>query len=229
MATINATIPVITFTAIDANQRINVTVPTITFTKVDAAVYPPRRINATIPEIEFTAIDALVTRGDYYELPWLVDQCKVYIEDNVGVKTLASYTKRGAHWIELTTPLGATENLWVNPGAVRPFVLSPVGDYIFTSYGAHRITAVNTAGDLELDWYPPASVEGTYVPAQAIPAGGDKGDGKLIFGLGRSFDQIMIQILVIPHSSVDATGAKITKIEVGYTPSGRELKTDAGG
>jgi hypothetical protein len=229
MATIDVTVPTITFTAINAWQQVDVTVPTITFTKIDVVVYAPIKVNATVPEITFTAIDADVTRENWYKLPWLVDQCKIYIEDGAGVQTLADYTKRGTHWIELDSALGASEKLYVNPGAVRPFVLGRVGDYILTQYGAHRISAVPNAYELELEWYPPVACSGTYVPAQEMPAGGAEGDGKLIVGLGRGFDRIMLQILVLPHENADATGAKITELELGYRPTGPELKTDAGG
>jgi hypothetical protein len=115
----------------------------------------------------------------------------------------------------------------VNPGSVRPFVLGRVGDYILTSYGAHRVSSVNTCYDLELEWYPPEVVSGTYLPAQEIPEGGAEGDGKIIVGFGRGFDQMMIRIMLLGHGNVDADGAKITGIELGYKPTGPELKTDA--
>jgi len=163
-----------------------------------------------------------------WTLPWRASQCKVYVEE-ASVKTLADYTITDTHEITLDTPLTATQSLYVNPGAVRPFVLGRVGDYIFTEYGWHRISAVNTAYDLDLEWYPAAEVSGTYVPAQEMPAGGAKGDGKIIVGLGRGFDQLMLRVLLLPHGGVDATGAKITGLELGYAPTGPELKTDAGG
>jgi len=174
---------------------------------------------------------AVAPSGDVsgvFTLPWLATQCKVYIEE-ASVKTLADYTITDTHEITLDTPLTASQSLYVNPGAVRPFVLGRVGDYILTEHGAHRISAVNTAYDIELEWYPPAEVPGEYLPAQEIPAGGAEGDGKIVVGLGRGFDQLMLRVLLLPHSGCDATGAKITGLELGYAPTGPELKTDAGG
>lgn len=174
---------------------------------------------------------AVAPSGDVtgvFTLPWLVDQVKVYIEE-AGVKTLASYTKTDTHQITLDTPLTASQSLYVNPGAKRPFVLGKVRDYILTEYGMHPISAVNTATDIELEWYPPAEVEGWYIPAQEIPAGGPEGDGKIVVGLGRGFDRLMLRVMLLPHASVDATGAKILGLELGFAPTGPELKTDAGG
>jgi len=169
------------------------------------------------------------TGGATFDLPWLVDQCDFYVEDISQVRTPLDYTKTGDSQIEIDDDLDDTEKIYVNPGPVRPFVRGRVGDYIFTEYGAHRITVVNTSFDVELDWYPPQVAAGTYVPAQAMPEGGEWGDGKLIFGLGRGFDQIMLQVLIIPHGTVDATGAKITGLELGYLPTGKEMKKDSGG
>lgn len=208
---------------------IQVSLPSVIFTPIDCQVTSGQAVHVTVAVLEFTAIDCIVDRGGFYELPWLVDQCTIYREDFSGTRTLASYTKTAARSILLDTPLGEFESLYVNPGPSRPFVNGEVGDYIFTEYGAHRITAVNTASNVELDWYPPVQVEGTYVPAHEIPEGGCGGDGKLIFGLGRGFDRLMIQVLIIPHGAVDATGAKITGLELGYHPTGPEMKTDAGG
>jgi hypothetical protein len=163
------------------------------------------------------------------QIPWLVDQCDIYVENAQFDRTPAVYTKTTDFSITLDVELKEPQSLYVNPGPARPFVRGRVGDYIFTEYGAHRITVVNTAYDVELDWYPPEAVTGTYIPAQAMPEGGEWGDGKLIFGLGRGFDQIMLQVLIIPHGTVDATGAKITGLEVGYLPTGKEMKKDSGG
>ena len=169
------------------------------------------------------------TGGVAFTLPWLIDQCDLYVEDASQQRVALDYTKLGDFEFEIDDDLDATEKLYVNPGPARPFVRGRAGDYIFTEYGYHRITVVNTATDVELDWYPPQQTAGTYIPAQEIPAGGKKGDGKLIFGLGRGFDQIMLQVLIIPHGNVDATGAKITSLELGYAPTGPEMKTDSGG
>ena len=230
---ISVTVPAITFTPIDVDintgTSIHVSVPTIKFTPIDCQVIYQPTINVTVPVLNFTAIDCFVDRGGFYELPWLVDQCAIYREDINGVRTLATYTKTGDRTIILATQLGSFESLYVNPGPARPFVKGRVGDYIFSEYGAHRITVVDTASGLELDWYPPVQVEGTYVPAQEIPEGGCGGDGSLVFGLGRGFDRLMIQVLIIPHGAVDAIGAKITGLELGYHPTGPEMKTDAGG
>lgn len=184
-------------------------------------------IDVTTSALTVAASSVFVHRNGYYKLPWLVSQCDIYIEDIDGNRTLASYTKIGDFEIQLSTPLTVWEGLYVDPGAVRPFVLGEVGHYILTSYGAHRISAVNTAYDLELDWYPPVPCVGTYIPAQEIPEGGAEGDGKIIVGLGRGFDQLMIRVLLIAHDDCDADGSKITGIELGYKPTGPELKTDA--
>jgi hypothetical protein len=252
---IDVTVPQIEFEAVDVSishpKPIDVTIPELHFEVDDVIVYRGTDIPVTIPEIEFEAVDVLIThnppinvtvpvleleavdaaihRAGYYVLPWLVSQCKVYREGLDGTRTLAPFTKTGTHELILTTPLTGFESLYINPGSVRPVVLGRAGDYIFTSYGAHRISAVNTAYEVELDWYPPEEVTGTYIPAQEIPAGGKEGDGKVIVGLGRGFDQLMLRVLLLPHAGVDATGAKITGLELGYAGTGPELKTDAGG
>jgi len=174
----------------------------------------------------FIAIGDDVTTD--FTLPWLVDQCDVFI-DTAGVKVAATFTKTGTYTVQLSAALATGEKLYVNPGATRPFVPKGIGDYIETNEGFHRITAVNTAYSLVLDWYPSAPTSGIYVPAQAIPAGGSRGDGHLVFGLGRGFDQVMLEILMLPHSACDAVGAKITDLELGYKSTGREMKSDEGG
>lgn len=227
-------VPEIVFEMLDTEiitgqDDVKVNVPGLIFEMIDPKVIYTRTIDVNVPEIAFQAIDCQIDRMGFYELPWLVDQCDIFREDINGNRTPATYTKTGPRKILLDTPLEKFESLYVNPGPARPFVLGRTGDYIFTEYGAHRIINVPTASEVELDWYPPEQVEGFYVPAQEIPEGGCGGDGKLVFGLGRGFDQIMIQVLIIPHGAVDATGAKITKLELGYRPTGPEMKTDAGG
>lgn len=230
---IDVTVPELHFEVDDVivyrGTDIPVTIPEIELEAVDVSVTHNPPINVTVPELTLEAVDAQIHRAGYYVLPWLVSQCKVYKVDLAGTRTLVPFTKTGTHELILTTPLTGFERLYVNPGAVRPVVLGRAGDYIFTSYGAHRISAVNTAYEVELDWYPPEEVTGTYIPAQEIPAGGKEGDGKVIVGLGRGFDQLMLRVLLLPHGAVDATGAKITGLELGYMPTGPELKTDAGG
>jgi len=231
---INVTVPEIELEAQDVivqryQEAMKVSVPEIELEPIAVGITHDKPIGLTIPEIQLEAVDVQVTRGGYYKLPWLVDQCRIYREAIDGTRTLATYTKASDYEIVLSSELGTFESLYVNPGAKRPFVLGRVGDYILTEYGWHRISAVNTAYEVELDWYPPAECSGTYVPAQEIPEGGDEGDGKVIVGLGRGFDQMQLRVVILPHDDCDATGAKITKIELGYTPTGKELKTDAGG
>jgi photosystem II stability/assembly factor-like uncharacterized protein len=232
---IKASTPSVEVSPVDAlvyfgdQTEILATTPVAEIAPVDAEVTHDKPISATTPSIEVAPVDAEVHRAGWYTLPWLVDQCKVYVEQIAGTRTLAPFTKVGKFELQLTTPLNPYESLYINPGAVRPFVLGRIGDYILTQYGAHRISAVNTAYQVELDWYPPAECAGTYLPAQEIPAGGDEGDGKIIVGLGRGFDQIMLRVLLLPHAACDATGAKITGLELGEMDTGPELKTDAGG
>jgi len=166
--------------------------------------------------------------SDVFALPWLVAQCDIFI-DTAGTKVAASYTVVGTHDIQLDDPLATGEKLYVNPGPARPFVKGRIGDYIESDEGLHRISAVVTAYELELDWYPSAPSAGAYIPAQEIPAGGDDGDGHLVFGLGRGFDQVMIQVLMLPHDACDAVGAKIMGLELGYRSTGQEMETDNGG
>lgn len=232
---IKASTPTVEIKPVDAlvyfgdQEEILASTPVVEIAPVDAEVTHDKPISATTPTVEITPVDAEVHRDGWYTLPWLVDQCKVYVEQIDGTRALAPFTKTGKFDLVLTTPLNPYESLYINPGAVRPFVLGRIGDYILTRYGVHRISAVDTAYRVELDWYPPAECEGTYVPAQAIPAGGDEGDGKIVIGLGRGFDQIMLRVLLLPHAGCDATGAKITGLELGEMPTGPELKTDAGG
>jgi photosystem II stability/assembly factor-like uncharacterized protein len=213
----------------EGQTNIKITTPKVAVRPFDMEITHDKPIGMTTPKVAVRPFDMNVHRDGYYVLPWLVDQCKVYVEQIGGTRALAPFTKVGKFELELTTPLNPYESLYINPGAVRPFVLGRVGDYILTQYGAHRISAVNTAYQVELDWYPPAECSGTYVPAQAIPAGGAEGDGKIVVGLGRGFDQIMLRVLLLPHAGCDATGAKITGLELGEMDTGPELKTDAGG
>jgi hypothetical protein len=164
---------------------------------------------------------------DTFDIPWLVESIKGVYRLTAGpVYTAASYTKTGAKQIQLDSALATGEQLYVDPGVARPFVRMAVSDYIETEEGFHRVATVQDAYNLTLDWYPSQERSGVHVPAQQIPVGGDEGDGRLVFGLGKGFDGLMLRILLIPRDSSDAVGAKITGLELGYTPSGKEMKTD---
>jgi hypothetical protein len=164
---------------------------------------------------------------DTFDLPWLVEAVKgIYILTAGPTYTPATYTKTGAKQIQLSAALATGEQLYVDPGLARPFVRMAVSDYIETVEGLHRVSTINTATDIELDWYPTQTCSGTHIPAQQMPSGDDNGDGYLVFGLGKGFDDLMLRILLLPRDTSDNVGAKITGVELGYTPTGKEMKRD---
>ena len=142
--------------------------------------------------------------------------------------TTMSYTKSAARKILLASVIPASEELYVHAVGM-PQVVGAAGDLVELTNGELHVideivdatTALCTS--LSNDY----SGAATYIPSKEMPEGDEYGDGKLVFGLGKGFDQLMLRFIMVAGIDGDAKFAKIKRIEVGYEPTGPELKTDA--
>jgi photosystem II stability/assembly factor-like uncharacterized protein len=164
-----------------------------------------------------------------YDIPWLVEKIThVYTKHTItNVKTTAAYTKTGARQITLAAVIPANQELFVHARGL-PYVRGEEGDLVELTNGQiHVIDEIVSATEAICSSLPP-DYDGaaTYIPAQEMPAGDSYGSGKLTFGLGQGFDQVMLRFIMVAGIEGDAKYAKINRIEVGYEPTGPELKTD---
>jgi len=106
----------------------------------------------------------------------------------------------------------------------EPYVPVEVSDYILTSYGWHRITAVTDDTHLTLEWYPAetgASVTGTHHPAKQLGSG----DTETYIGINAMVDTMDMRVIVLPRSSATAaTIVKLVDIGVDYDIVGPRMK-----
>jgi len=164
-----------------------------------------------------------------YDIPWLVEKVtRVYTRHTVTEElTTALYTKIGARQIRLDAVIPADEELFVYAIGV-PQVVGADGDLVELENGELHIideilSATRASCTSLLDDYSGAA---TYIPAKEMPEGDAYGDGELTFGLGKGFDQLMLRFIMVAGIEGDAKFAKIKKIEIGYEPTGPEMKTD---
>lgn len=165
--------------------------------------------------------------GNPVTVPCLVEKITRVYDGVTGLDL--TYTKNAARAINLTvTP--AVNDVYVEWGPSLPYVYGEAGDFLLLSDGsfceidtvdrATFITPLNAPSDFT------GSAE--YIETKEMPGGDDKGDGKLIYGLEDGFDQIMLKIVMLVPDGNDSQWAKISGIEIGYRPTGPELKTDGG-
>jgi len=106
----------------------------------------------------------------------------------------------------------------------EPYVPVEANDYILTSYGWHRVTAVTDDTHLTLEWYPSesgASVTGTHHPAKQLTAG----DTETYIGVGKMVDTMELRVIVLPRTAADAcTVVKLVDIGVDYDVVGPRMK-----
>lgn len=143
--------------------------------------------------------------------PALGEKCRVYVN---GTLTDA-YTTSGKTISFTTAPADGESVVAYWTGEPRAIV--QVGDFIETSYGLHRINAVNTATKLALDWYPPATATGTHLPAQQLTVG----EKELTFGLRGTVDRVQFKIYIIPKTHMNSVRyIKNIAFSVLFIPAG---------
>ncbi len=165
-----------------------------------------------------------IARGDdsttVFTTPAPAAKCRIY--KNSVLQTLnTDYTITGTKQITFATapryyyPVDA---YWTG----EPEVTVAVGDYIETSYGLHRITAIPTATTIAVEYYPPSASTGTHLPAKQLVAG----DNELVFGLRGTVDRVRFKIYLIPR--VDPVSVRFIKniaLSTVFTPAGsRQLE-----
>jgi len=184
-----------------------------------------------------TAFTNTIAAGDgastVFDIPWLVEKAtRVYWKQDAPgtTETDLAYTKSGARQITLALVLANGGDLIVEAGPYLPMVEGDVNDLLELEDGTILFISGITDYNSLTSGYIPGTYSGAaeYITAKEMPAGDAKGDGKLIFGLGEGFDQLMVRILMVPKESDDGKWAKITGVELGYRPTGKELKTDGG-
>lgn len=156
---------------------------------------------------------------------------RVYLETG-GTYTLqvlgTHYTVSGND-ITFTAAPGAGNNLYVYWDNY-PEVKVSVDDFIETTEGLHRITAVNVAGDagtadedthLTLDHYlsTGSDATATHHPAVQVP----NGQGEVKIGLNKLTEGCRIRIRIVPETGGDATVLKITSLAIGHEPCGKKV------
>jgi len=184
-----------------------------------------------------TAFSNRIAHGDDVEtdfvIPWLVEKITKAYTINTGTLavTAVTYTKIGAREIQLAAPLAGGEDLYIH-AIGSPQVHGQAGDLLeFDDGSIWKIQEVDTATSLAMAWVSGLYVgAATYIPTKEMPAGDSYGDGKVILGVGKGFDQIMLRFIMVPgvpdQGTINPKFVKIKKIELGFEPTGPELKTD---
>ena len=173
-----------------------------------------------------TAWSNKIAEGDdvttEFTVPWLASQCRVFTEVGDAYTAVTDHTASGST-ITLSSALATGTDLYCF-AENDPQVLVEVGDYIYTSEGYHRITAVNTATDIDLAWYPLSTLTGYHRPAKQAP----NGEGEVTIGIRGIYDKVQVQIVVIPRNNQSsAEVVKVIGFELkGYHAGERNMRED---
>jgi hypothetical protein len=143
---------------------------------------------------------------------------RVYLDTTLQVED-TDYTVSGNVVTFLTAPAN-TKTLYVYWDNF-PEVTVAVDDFIETTEGLHRITAINTATNMTLDHYlsTGSDATATHHPAVQLPNGG----GEINLGLNKLVEGAQIRCRIVPETGGDATVAKLIGLTVGHEPAGRKL------
>jgi hypothetical protein len=171
-----------------------------------------------------TAWSTLIDYGDGATVAFTTQaaaaKCRVYLGSTAQVLD-TDYTITGTKQITFTSaPSDGTSVIAYWTG--EPRIIVKAGDYIETSYGLHRITAITTATQMVLEWFPPATAVGTHLPAQQLSAG----EAETQFGLRGTSDRVRFKIHFIPRTHPDSVRyIKDIAFSVEFVPAGtRQLE-----
>jgi len=156
--------------------------------------------------------------GTVYTTPCLATQARIYVGSSA--KTLGTdYTITGTKQITFGSVTGDTVYAyWEN----QPEIVVEVGDFIQTTEGWHRITAVNSATSLTLDHYMSSGqtdATATHHHGTVFPVG----DGEVKIGISKLVEGVKLRFLIFHRPDGDATVTKLTGFSVGHIPAGEKI------
>lgn len=150
------------------------------------------------------AFSNIVGTGDgstvAYTTPVLATQLQIVTVDDTAT---TAYTVTGTKQITMTAAPATGKSVkvyWTN----EPSIYIAANDYIYTSYGYHRVIALTDFLTASLEWYPGQTIathtDGTHMPAKQIPTG----EGETVFGLTKVVDSLQIRFIIIPRDSASS-------------------------
>lgn len=155
--------------------------------------------------------------GTVYTTPCLATQARIYVGSSA--KTLGTdYTITGTKQITLGSAAGDTVYAyWEN----EPQVIARVGDYIQSTEGWHRITAISSATSMTLDHYLTSGTDATATHHHGTPL--PVGEGEVKIGISKLVEGVKLRFLIFHRADGDATVTKITGVSVGHIPAGEKI------
>jgi hypothetical protein len=157
-----------------------------------------------------------------YATPCRAAKARVYTETGGTFTEVTAFTVSDTHEITFTTAPTDGHGVYVFWSGT-PEISAEAGDMVRTSEGLHRVTAVDDAWNLTLDWYPTETLDGTIVKAQQMA----EGRGILTLGIGAKVEDMELRVSIVPRNAIDAAAhAQIIKMVVGYVGADEEQKND---
>ena len=139
---------------------------------------------------------------DTFTLPVEASRCSIYLD---SVLTTAYTSSEDSITFTAAPGTGVTVTaFWEG----SPEVTMRVGHFIKTAEGWHRVTAVNTATSIDLEWYPTSGtgVVGEHIPAYRILPG----ERETVVPVNQLCDRPQFRILLLPRNH--PTSARVAKL-----------------
>lgn len=167
-----------------------------------------------------------------YNLPWIAANCRIYTKtgSTYTACTLVTsapdavneYQITGTKQIKVYGTTGHTIYCFCEN---EPVVKAKVGDYVETTNGLLRITAITDYNTATLYSNRDNGLTGSHIYSEQIPVG----SGKVKVAINKLVEGCKLRIRVVPRVGGEATIVKITGISLGYVPLGEKILEATGG
>jgi hypothetical protein len=168
-----------------------------------------------------TVFSNIIGYGDgstvVYNTPVAASRCQFYVG---GVET-TQYNITGTSEITFVAPqYQEIKAYW----AGNPIVKVAINDFIETPGGFHRIVAIPRYDQLQLEWYPSGTLEGTHHPSKLL----QHGEYEAVFPINQTLNTLQIRVIILPRDAFDASDVvKVIGFNVVYVPGAmRHLKSE---
>jgi hypothetical protein len=168
-----------------------------------------------------TVFSNIIGYGDgstvVYNTPVAASRCQFYVG---GVET-TQYNITGTSEITFVAPqYQEIKAYW----AGNPIVKVAINDFIETPGGFHRIVAIPRYDQLQLEWYPSETLEGTHHPSKLL----QHGEYEAVFPINQTLNTLQIRVIILPRDAFDASDVvKVIGFNVVYVPGAmRHLKSE---